>query len=254
MSTKIIFTSLLVLALTGAGYWYYMWQPWSQAPIGGVRDEAGCLVAAGYSFNEEVGACVREFELSQETRRAAQIAVAEVGSAYALTVVGVSAQSCEGCYTVALERGEEREPVAVEIVDWVAVPARTVSLYYYDPARDEDAGGNIQCSRAGLVPVERQMRSGNPIEDTLQLLLEGKLTAPERAQGITTEFPLSGLTLDSATLSDEGVLTLLFNDPQNKTSGGACRAGVLWFQIEATAKQFPEVAEVRFEPEYLFQP
>lgn len=40
----------------------------------------------------------------------------------------------------------------------------------------------------------------------------------------------------------------------NKTNGGSCRAGILWFQIEATAKQFSEVKQVRFLPEELFQP
>jgi hypothetical protein len=51
-----------------------------------------------------------------------------------------------------------------------------------------------------------------------------------------------------------GVLTLEFEDAQNKAVGGACRVGVLWFQIEATAKQFPEVKEVRFLPKEIFQP
>ena len=59
--------------------------------------------------------------------------------------------------------------------------------------------------------------------------------------------------IKGASLKDE-VLTLEFNDPNGKTVGGSCRVGILWFQIEATAKQFPEVKEVRFLPEELFQP
>ncbi|MFN3301828.1 MAG: hypothetical protein ACK413_02260 [Patescibacteria group bacterium] len=36
--------------------------------------------------------------------------------------------------------------------------------------------------------------------------------------------------------------------------GGACRVGILWFQIEETAKQFPGVEKVQFLPEEIFQP
>jgi len=131
---------------------------------------------------------------------------------------------------------------------------RSVKLYRYDPARDRDKTGNIQCSRAGLVAVERTMPvTKTPIQDAIRLLLKGGVTDAERTAGITTEFPLAGVELKGANLKD-GTLTLEFSDPNNRTGGGSCRVGILWFQIEATAKQFPEVKEVRFMPEELFQP
>jgi len=92
-----------------------------------------------------------------------------------------------------------------------------------------------------------------PIQDAIRLLLAGELTEEEQAQGIDTEYPLAGLLLKGASLKD-GVLTLEFDDSQNRTVGGSCRVGILWFQIEATAKQFPEVQQVRFLPEEIFQP
>lgn len=132
-----------------------------------------------------------------------------------------------------------------------------VSLYYYDPDLDLDANGNIQCSADGLAPVQRQAPGGQSgerlIEETIRLLLTGELTADERAQGLTTEYPLEGVTLDDVALQD-GVVTLTFSDPNNLTSGGACRASILWLQIEQTALQFDGVDEVRFEPADLFQP
>lgn len=129
-----------------------------------------------------------------------------------------------------------------------------ISLYYYNSALDRDETGNIMCSRKGLVAVERKIPSTiNPIKDAINLLLKGELTNDEQARGITTEYPLEGLTLKNIVLNN-GVLTLAFDDTKNKTVGGACRVGILWFQIEATAKQFPEVKEVRFLPEELFQP
>lgn len=133
---------------------------------------------------------------------------------------------------------------------------RTIKLYYYNPKLDRDESGNIACSRQGLVPVEREIPiTQTPIQDTIKLLLKGKenLTEAEKAQGITTEYPLEGLSLKGASLKD-GVLTLEFEDSKNKTVGGSCRVGILWFQIETTAKQFPEVQQVRFLPEEIFQP
>jgi hypothetical protein len=132
---------------------------------------------------------------------------------------------------------------------------RVVKLYYYNPQLDRsDALGNILCSRQGLVTVERQIPATiTPIQDAIRLLISDQLTAAEKTQGITTEYPLEGFSLKGTSLSN-GVLTLEFEDPNNKTGGGSCRVGILWFQIEATAKQFPEVQTVRFIPEELFQP
>jgi hypothetical protein len=131
---------------------------------------------------------------------------------------------------------------------------RTIKLYYYNYELDRDEFGNTACSRNGLVPVEREIPiTQTPIQDTIKLLLLGNLTEEERAQGIDTEYPLEGLSLKSASFKDR-VLTLEFDDPNNKTVGGSCRVRILWFQIEATAKQFPEVQQVRFLPEEIFQP
>ena len=131
---------------------------------------------------------------------------------------------------------------------------RTVQLYYYSAEQDTDTSGNIACSRNGVVPVERDIpRTDTPIQDTIHLLLAGELSAEERARGISTEYPLEGFSLTGVSLKD-GVLTLSFDDPNNKTVGGACRVGILWFQIEETTKQFAGVQQVRFLPEELFQP
>ena len=132
--------------------------------------------------------------------------------------------------------------------------SKTVKLYYYNSNLDRDETDNILCSRKGLMAVERKIPiSKTPIQDTIKLLIAGQLTDTEKSQGITTEYPLEGFSLKGTSLKD-GVLTLEFEDPNYKTGGGSCRVGILWFQIEATAKQFSEVQEVRFLPEELFQP
>lgn len=129
--------------------------------------------------------------------------------------------------------------------DLSGAPKRIVKLYYYNSSKDKDASGNIMCSRNGLEFVERSIPlTQTPIQDTIKLLLKEKL-APQ--------YSLFGVELKSASLNN-GVLTLTFTDPENKTGGGSCRVGILWFQIEATAKQFEGVLSVRFLPEELFQP
>lgn len=133
---------------------------------------------------------------------------------------------------------------------------KKVKLYYYNPESDKDEFGNIKCSRDGLTAIEREVAiSKTPIQNTIDLLLKGKenLTEEEIERGIATEYPLEGFSLKGASLED-GVLTLEFDDPKSKTIGGSCRVGILWFQIEATAKQFIEIRQVRFLPEEIFQP
>lgn len=131
---------------------------------------------------------------------------------------------------------------------------RTVKLYYYNSAKDKDSQGNVLCSAKGLVAVNRQIPlSITPIQDTIRLLLRGEVTASESSQGITSNFPLAGVSLQGASVENK-TLTLNFTDPQHSTSGGACRINVMRAQIEATAKQFPEVSSVRITPATLFQP
>jgi hypothetical protein len=142
-------------------------------------------------------------------------------------------------------------------VQFEEVSFRKVLLYYYNPERDKDETGNIKCSRDGLVAIEREIPvTKTPIQDIINLLLKGKenLTQADIAQGITTEYPVEGFSLSEVNLKEDGTLILKFNDPLNKTVGGSCRVGILWFQIEATAKQFSGVKKVEFLPEELFQP
>lgn len=136
----------------------------------------------------------------------------------------------------------------------VSTNTQTVTLYYYNPNIDKDSQGNILCSEKGLVAVSRQIpKTTAPLSEAIRLLLKGTLIAQEKAQGITTEFPLAGVSLTLATITN-GTATLTFADPQNNTGGGSCRVTVLWKQIEATAKQFSTVTNVQFKPEELFQP
>ena len=90
-------------------------------PIGGERDEHGCLGPAGYTWNESVGACIREWELNENQKQAAKIAVDYVGYEYATTIIEVMVARCPGCFVVKLEQGENRDAITVDISNWSAI-------------------------------------------------------------------------------------------------------------------------------------
>ena len=78
-----------------------------EKPIGGERDEHGCLGPAGYSWNETVGACVREWELTNEEKQAAAIAIDDIGEKYATTILSVT-ENENGGFLIELEIQEDR--------------------------------------------------------------------------------------------------------------------------------------------------
>jgi hypothetical protein len=85
--------------------------------IGGQRDEHGCLGPAGYSWNPEINACARVWELETEEQiRAAQVAVDSYGPENGLTVTSVLAKSCTGCFEVELDKDQQRTTMILE--DW----------------------------------------------------------------------------------------------------------------------------------------
>lgn len=81
-------------------------------PIGGDRDEQNCLGPAGYSYDELVGACTRSWELDGKQKAAAKVAIDSLGSD-GWTVVSVAAESCDGCFTVTLDRNQAKNVLGI---------------------------------------------------------------------------------------------------------------------------------------------
>jgi hypothetical protein len=130
----------------------------------------------------------------------------------------------------------------------------SVSLYFYNLAADQKANPDVSCDPKYVQAVQREIPlTETPINDTIKLLLLGRLTDQEKGDGFTSEFPLVGFRLINANLQN-GTLTLEFSDPQNRSTGGSCRVGLLYSQIEKTALQFDEVERVEIIPDDLFQP
>jgi hypothetical protein len=84
--------------------------------IGGQKDENGCLIPAGYAYNKEANACIRDFEFDSDQKRAANIAVGYIGYANGITVTSVVKQECDGCFVVEVEKNNER--MKVSITNW----------------------------------------------------------------------------------------------------------------------------------------
>ena len=113
--------------------------------IGGERDEFGCLGAAGYSWDEDIGACIRDWELNEGQRAAAGIVVDFLGRDK-LTVTEVMVARCPGCYWVEVVDSDYRM-FQVILSDWV------VSI-----------GSFAECVLAGFPVMEsypRQCSDGN---------------------------------------------------------------------------------------------
>lgn len=109
---KIIFALFIISLLAAIGCTV-------EKPIGGERDEHGCLGPAGYSWDSEVGACTRNWELNNNQKEAAKIAVAPLS--YPVTVVEVLVARCPGCFVVKLQRNDNQEMVEVNLENWQIV-------------------------------------------------------------------------------------------------------------------------------------
>ncbi len=111
--------AIAILGLLAVGYLLSAKpKPNQEILIGGQRDAHGCLTPAGFAYDEEVGACIRAFEMTPGIKKAAQIAVAKTGPGYALTVVSFNSYEEAGAYDIMLERGVERAKQTVYIRNW----------------------------------------------------------------------------------------------------------------------------------------
>ncbi len=104
--------------------------------IGGERDENNCLIGAGYSFDEFVGACTRSWEIKEENvKEAAKIAV-DSDVRNGLTVVKVDVLECQGCFLVSLDYNGQKDTVRLN--NW-----KVVDETFFNIAECTALGGRI---------------------------------------------------------------------------------------------------------------
>jgi hypothetical protein len=85
-----------------------------QQRIGGETDEHGCMLMAGYTWDENIGACARSWEVDENQARAAKLAVDHLGYEKGMTIIQVLTARCPGCYSVEVEKGKDRITVTIE--------------------------------------------------------------------------------------------------------------------------------------------
>lgn len=130
-----------------------------------------------------------------------------------------------------------------------------VSLFYFNQIEDSKLPIWQQINVNSILPVKRMIsNSKNIIRDSINLLLAGTLSQVELSNWFTSEFPNKAFKLLNMDLGDDGVLTLTFTEVPGFTSGWSARMAIMANSIAKTAKQFPQVKEVKFMPEELFQP
>ena len=111
-TSVILLASIIVVAL----FLVIMVAMKNQKPIGGERDTYGCLISAGYSWNDSVAACLREWELDESQKQAVKIATLPLS--YRVTVIEVETLRCTGCFNITLQRNDNQNLFHVELVDW----------------------------------------------------------------------------------------------------------------------------------------
>jgi putative hemolysin len=110
----------------------------AKQPIGGQRDENGCLTGAGYSWDADIGACTRSWEITGDLAKAAKIVIAPL-SAGPRTVVSVDALNCTGCFDVRMQLIDQ-EVQTIRLANWTVCDTCPM---YTQPAPGWCSDGNI---------------------------------------------------------------------------------------------------------------
>ena len=154
MKYVIISTIFLILILSAC----------QQNPIGGDRDQNGCLTGAGYSYDKSVGACTRNWEIDEHEKEVIRN-VLMVQSYSSFTIVSIEEiTDCEDCYDVTLQRNPIDEDTKKEkYLEPYVIPYREGRIdYSYDnPITNFD-----ECIAAGNPAMESHPRQcRDPISD-----------------------------------------------------------------------------------------
>lgn len=109
----LIILIILIIIITGLIIYYIINQ---NSILGGDRDSHGCIGSAGYSWNDSVGACIREWEFDENQRKAVRIATLPLS--YRVTAIDVQPLRCPGCFIIKLQRNDNGIISTVELDDW----------------------------------------------------------------------------------------------------------------------------------------
>lgn len=76
-----------------------------------------CHVVEGYTWDSEIEACVKVWELNEEKKEAAKIAVDEIKElGQLINVIEIESEECDGCFNILLE--SENQETDINLVNW----------------------------------------------------------------------------------------------------------------------------------------
>lgn len=112
-------------------------------PIGGEKDGHGCLIAAGYAYDENIRACTRNWELDESQARAAKIAIGYLDPLKGATIDNVAVARCPGCFVVdvKLHLNSGDKNVLVNIENWEVIEKKPEEGQGLSPEGCEEKGG-----------------------------------------------------------------------------------------------------------------
>ena len=144
---QITWTALALLILIVLSIRVY-YENSNQELIGGQRDEHGCLIPAGYSYNETLGVCLREWEITGLNRRILEQATFDY-KPYGITVDSIVLdETCAECYKIWLDTLGKKRSVGITLASsrYYCPSERNPNTYciaVYDPVCGVDSIGDM---------------------------------------------------------------------------------------------------------------
>ncbi|MBU3905216.1 MAG: peptidylprolyl isomerase [Nanoarchaeota archaeon] len=99
--------------------------------VGGDRDSHGCLGPAGYTYNETLKVCLREWEIGNVSgERIAIGIVAESIEQYGLTVESVDVARCPGCFVIHFNNPDYQR-INITLANWQVIENAYTEVHGY---------------------------------------------------------------------------------------------------------------------------
>lgn len=177
----LIIVFIIIIAMTFFYFYDFILFPDEESEvIGGQRDEHGCLGPVGFTYDEEIQACIRTWELNNDQRQAAKIAVQNIQPYYSLTITEVETLRCPGCFIVNLTDKDFKQ-MQFNLDDW-----KIVEKDLSKQEKCENAGGTWKQFSNTCVDLCSYIRSTEPVICG-QAFTDGCDCGPDKCWNFETE-------------------------------------------------------------------
>ena len=82
------------------------------------EEKEGCITSAGYTWDKEIGACIKLWEFDENKKRAAKIAINEMSNEIKniANIKEIEKTGCNGCYNIKLL--SDNTDLNIKLTDW----------------------------------------------------------------------------------------------------------------------------------------